>query len=730
MASPTPTSSGGTGPKKMLTYGTSSRKRSISKITREPTPSYSKPTLSTSNHDSRAVQQAHTTSAIQGVPGAASSRLTAPMKMKRSSPTSPHDVRTIAKRKRDHTAPFTPGRPQQTFDLQRLKASSASECTDSGSAKQAGVKEARLEQPGAASASISRMSAHLPIVEASQATKTPPRRRPRLIDALAAQKADTTADDGNSDEADSNLSNSNGIEWPQATQSPANHVGLQVLDRRGGTPANRKVRFTYSQARNVMSEPHTADVLASPSRGADEALHSSLTESQTISPPAIDPFGPDDSDDEKTPHAIKSVHELRRAGANNRFADEMDDLISRVGLPSVPGTEPPTLRRNALCELVQKLQRKDFLRQFRDHASRDTIAHGLGKENDIICGFALVSALFCFLSSGPAPHLLRQLTGDGVGKLLARLLRRDEDIVDMTRQKELNASRGTRLAIEGVKNVILSLPLWHGYEPINVSPRTMALQLMSLLSRCADAASLDQIILDAQPDFICVATWASDVGSQDQVDYALTVFTLATQSSAGVAPRLNSDGGHPARIAKLLSRAFRQWPSRREELDSAILKLALNTTNTEEEAAAFRDSILFARLASRIGFLFGSIFETIQVERLESEKYDELLLVLGVMINIMEHCAPARRAIDESTMNALLKLWQENQKFAGEVSFGNRIEAASPVLKYMAGRFRREKQAERSDWISFSPSRLHVSRWAGKRTARAIYWAGRIAKSH
>ncbi|KAG5975863.1 hypothetical protein E4U55_007551 [Claviceps digitariae] len=507
-----------------------------------------------------------------------------------------------------------------------------------------------------------------------------PSRRPRLIDALAAQKAALAIHDAdaNSDEAESDRCKS-----PERTSVgmlqnlPTCGVRARNLDRRGTTPTNRKVRFTYRESRTIARESHTPETFRNPIRGVENNLDSLIVEAPPDSPPPTDVFALDDSEpDVCTQPAIKSVHELRRAGANNRFADEMDDLLYRIGVPSM---DVSTMRRNALCELVQKLQRKEFIRHFRDHASRDTVVRKIGNEMDSICGFALIAALICFLSSAPAPNLLRQLANDGIGKLLARLLSMDEDISAMASQKKLNMSRITKSSVGEVKAILQHLPIWHGYQPTSISPRTAALQLMALLSRCADAALLDQILLESQQAIITVATWASEQGSFNDVDYALTVFTLQTQSSAGVSPRLNSDGGHPTRISSLLLRAIQWWPSGRTELESAILKLALNTTNAEDEAAAFDDPQLSAKLAICISELFTSVHATIGLGKLENEKYDELLLMLGVMINIMEHCSSARRAVNEDAMGELMTLWKDKQQFVGEADSVNKSKLSVAV---------------------------------------------------
>ncbi|KAG5917482.1 hypothetical protein E4U42_007220 [Claviceps africana] len=566
--------------------------------------------------------------------------------------------RNILLRKRDHAVAFAPDHLKDRTQCRGPEA-----------------------QPVASSDSLIRRFSN-PKSDGSKSAKglSTRARKPRLIDALAAQKAAPATHDANAnlDEAESDR-----CKLPEGTSVrmlqnlPTYGVRIRNPDRRETTPNNRKVRFTYRESRTIARESRTPETLRNCTRGVENNSKSLTVEARPDSPPPTDVFALDESDsDVCTQPAIKSVHELRRAGANNRFADEMDDLLYRIGLPS---TNDLTMRRNALCELVQKLQRKDFLRHFRDHASRDAIAREIGNETDSICGFALTAALICFLSSAPAPNLLRQLANDGIGKLLARLLSMDGDIAVMAAQRRLNLPRNTKLSVGEVKAILQRLPIWHGYQPTSISPRTAALQLMALLSQCADAALLDQILMESQRAIISVATWASEQGSFDDVDYALTVFTLQTQSSAGVSPRLNSDGGHPTRISSLLLKAIQRWPSGRTDLESAVLKLALNTTNAEDEAAAFGDPQLSAKLAVCISELFASVHAAIWLGKLESEKYDELLLMLGVMINIMEHCSSARRAVDENAMGKLMTLWQDKQQSVGEADSVNKSKLSVAV---------------------------------------------------
>lgn len=205
----------------------------------------------------------------------------------------------------------------------------------------------------------------------SHGAQPPPRRRKRLIDALSAQRAKTP-----DSEPDASASDNDDAERTivPGTQTPLSQKSAPDVEMRAAstsnpirTPASKKIKHTYSQARSIRSDTQQSN---DPYGIGPDPLSQSLLPSPP-SKPSGDAFDmPDDDldldeDDNEPKLRIKSAHELRRAGANSRFTDEMEDLLSRIGTPRVPTS---SMRRNALLELSQKLQREEFAVQFRDHA--------------------------------------------------------------------------------------------------------------------------------------------------------------------------------------------------------------------------------------------------------------------------------------------------------------------------------------------------------------------------
>ncbi|KAH6978926.1 hypothetical protein EDB82DRAFT_558543 [Fusarium venenatum] len=505
----------------------------------------------------------------------------------------------------------------------------------------------------------------------------PKKRRPRLIDALAAQRADTESEDSDQeiDEARplsrSNSGTGTEVETPSQqsqsqSQNSQNHSQDSAIWQRN-RPAvalkGRRVKYTYGQSRSILSE--SSSKLSEPSQGIGMATTEEELDALLATPPEPinpDPFAMDDDDDmedDMIRPAIKSVHELRRAGANNRFADEMEDLLARIGTPS---STPSSLRRTALLELSQKLQRKEFISQFRDHATRDKVAANIGQEKDVISGFALSAVLVTFLNFSPAAHLLQQLVSDGLGELLSVLLRVPEDIDEIAAGK-MRLSKTTRNSLHEVKKNLTKLNIWYGRRPEKLSPQTLALQLLNIVCQQIDAMHSSVVIKDVENDLDIIIGNCASANPRTDATLALAVSVLASQSGLTM-----NDGNEISwvaqqthHVARILENSLQQWPEKPGDVETATLKLSINMSNTTHGAAAFSDKLLLSRLSKAILSGFTSAMDTMSNQRLKEETYDGLLLVLGVGINVLERCAPARENMDGEQLDGLVAVYLQNQ---------------------------------------------------------------------
>ncbi|KAI9158820.1 hypothetical protein HJFPF1_06818 [Paramyrothecium foliicola] len=484
-------------------------------------------------------------------------------------------------------------------------------------------------------------------------------RRPRLIDALSAQKRTTSDSDSSPSDDASGPWQSEHNHTPRPRKGLAGQDIRQRQDHRSkDTPKRRKVKYTYSQSRSFIGDSQSSQNINS-GESDPLLLESLLSEtSKPTSPGAFD--FPDDSEDDTSKTAIRSVHELRRAGAHNRFADEMEDLLFRIGTPNCDAL---TMRRNALMELATKLDSADFTNQFRNHAARDSITKGIGDEEDMICAIALAAALVIFLSSGPAPHLLRQMAEDHVGKFLGRMLRVHEDIDNIAALKSTNMSKTSRITLSRVKDLLMKMRIWHGYGMPRLSPRDLGLQLLEMFFRVSEPQHLEMVADELETDLAQLAEHYSGSSSQDSVGIALIVSIFEAQTSATTALSEKPATVHRLvpLIVKLLPKALQSWMDAADEFESNTLKLATNLTNTEAGAAAFDDASILTALTNCIRKGMSALSQFKGDNRMPKRIHDGLLLILGVMINIMEHCVHARRSVSHASIDDLANLYLESQ---------------------------------------------------------------------
>ncbi|KOS17292.1 hypothetical protein ESCO_006345 [Escovopsis weberi] len=294
---------------------------------------------------------------------------------------------------------------------------------------------------------------------------------------------------------------------------------------------------------------------------------------------------------------------------------------------------------------------------------------GIQDEKDIVSAFALTAVLVIFLSSNAAPHLLRQLAEDRIGLWLGGLFATEDDITKIAAQRSTNVSKATRSSLSGVKKILLQMPIWHNYAVSDLSPRTVALQLLNILMRSSDAKYLLQIVSDSSKDLAALANTYQDGGSTDDLDFALLISILETQSglAAMIGHQMSDMQQQASRVAKFLQVTLERWPTRRGELDASLLKLATNTTNHETGSVVFNDVGLLSSLADCICSGFGFVKSAMGSNRFESSVYDELLLILGIMINVVEHCADARSSARGRPLECLVTMWLENQTLMNEV---------------------------------------------------------------
>ncbi|KAK0739180.1 wings apart-like protein regulation of heterochromatin-domain-containing protein [Apiosordaria backusii] len=511
----------------------------------------------------------------------------------------------------------------------------------------------------------------------SQPAKTPKKRR--LIDTLVEQ-----ADEESESEEDIVLSQDSPIS--KTRRSPALRDSSPEPADKGRTMARPVLtakksgpKFTYSQQRSMLAEEDPLFGSGGLGGGLDDMSSKGalfnigrLTKSAALSKFAY----LDEEEELGNSGAVRSIHELRQAGANSRFADEMDDILDRIGAPSAKAS---SLRKGALLELAQKMKTKEFRRQFRDHSGDGALFQSLGEETDLVCGYSILAIVVTLLAASTSAHLIQQLRSHGFAALLTRLLDQSADITQLAKDRKHNASKSTQTTLGAVKASILELPVWKPSSPTALSPRTLALKCLELLLRESTQVSEDEFFSPAITDllfsYLADGTSNSDCWNfpnhQDSWDFALSLHVVEGLSIDAMQSRLSSKWTrkYAPIMADLLDTALSRPIDKYDELESLTLRTSINITNHNPDACQlFVDRRLLGRLAESACGAFSMVMNSMKVEAFLSKVLDSLIIMLGVMINFCVYYPPASETLaDEkggnattSPLNQLIRVFADN----------------------------------------------------------------------
>lgn len=455
------------------------------------------------------------------------------------------------------------------------------------------------------------------------------------------------------------------LKTPKPSKVEMDRSTMAFSPREDASKRSAKIKVTYSQSRTIAKESLPTHSTAENAIGDSK---SGTLLSSPISKKEQDSFHliSESEGEEGRPSAIKSVHELRRAGANNRFSDELEDLLSRIGKPKQP---PSSLRRNALLELFEKLRHQSFASQFRDHTDRDGIVHRIGQEHDIISAFALFAVLTSFLSDRPAPNLLQRLATEGIGELASRMLYYTEDIDTIASQRESNLAKHSRSSLKRMKGHMLKTDIWLGRELAGLSPRTLSLQLLDILYRISDLDSLRRIGAECYPGFASLAGRHVECVGSIGADFDFMVTIMEAQCNVARASGQEDMWlrQHSSNAAYAVRNSLEVWSSAHLRVRSAALRMAINVTNTVDGSLAFHDSKMVSDLSLRIIGGINAVQQAVDQHRVDNDKYELLILTLGVVINILEHCPSARDSVQVSSIHGLTKLHEDHHLSMSEV---------------------------------------------------------------
>ncbi|ATZ48399.1 hypothetical protein BCIN_03g06230 [Botrytis cinerea B05.10] len=513
--------------------------------------------------------------------------------------------------------------------------------------------------------------------------------RKRLIDSLVEQtpRQDSDNEDDDDDDESGNEHENSQLEdhFQHLNNSRAQSLTPEVptftapVQASQGPPITGP-KFTYSRQRSMLVEEDMMEQLA-----FDMPLETpQSSQRRRGSIPSLKPLSSfreeDQQEDEAASTAIRTIHELRQAGANSRFADEVEDLLDRIGRPS---TKLSSMRRSGLLDLGLKMKDKAFVRQFRAHGAEQRLFIEIGQEADVVSGFLMTSLITPILAEGSAPLVVSQLQRQGIAKLLGRLISVEKSFVTVINERKTNMSKMAQKSMAAYHDSLLAIPAWKDLSPHELSPRTLALKCLELMVRqCREAGDASDIISEELNTSLFEilklsnsdAAWDFPHGTK-AVDFYLTLSTLESHS---LVSRIAQDETVWIRqflpiIGNTLNTALNRPLESFGEQQILALKLTVNVTNHNSKACdAIADSDFMFTILRVIVAKFKSM-SSLWAEEEIVVAVDNLILLIGAMINFALWSTKALQNINDfagaakDPLDELIRLFVDNREKTFEV---------------------------------------------------------------
>ncbi|RAL60188.1 hypothetical protein DID88_000810 [Monilinia fructigena] len=457
--------------------------------------------------------------------------------------------------------------------------------------------------------------------------------RKRLIDSLVEQAPHQDSDEENDNDSEDEHNSSQVEDHFQHL----NHLRAHSLTPEIPTITASQVsqgsqiagpKFTYSRQRSMLVEEDMMEQLAfDMPLEVPQASHRRLDSIPPLKP--LSSFREEEEgEDEAANTTIRTIHELRQAGANSRFADEVEDLLDRIGKPAAKTVIHATLR------------------SFRSRHKNE----GQG------IWFLITSLIAPILAEGSVPLVVSQLQQHDIAKLLDRLISVEKSIVSMAKERKTNMSKMAQNSLSAYHDSLLKLPTWKDLSPRELSPRTLALKCLELMVRqIREAGDASDIISEELNTSLFEILKSSDGGASwdlsngtEAINFYLTLSALESHS---LVSRTAQDETAWIRqflpvIGKTLNTALNRPLDSFGEQQILALKLTVNVTNHNPKAC---DAIASSDLMFTILRVIVAKFKNMSNLWAEEEivvAVDNLILLIGAMINFALWSTKALKNID------------------------------------------------------------------------------------
>jgi hypothetical protein len=528
-----------------------------------------------------------------------------------------------------------------------------------------------------------------------------PRRKRRLIDSLvpdpsqsSQQNSQPTHDqfESSDGESESNASqstrgNSEAPPSPSKRARPDFDLDLD-LDDETEKPAKRSnfgrvyssgPKITYSSERTFLAEE--VDLNAPLFGSGASTQFQELLEAADSRPKEKLSIVHEDPDEAPSSQGIKSIHELRQAGVNKRFLDEIEEIMEDI---ETTDANSISRRRNGFLTLAQKFTDKSFVQRFLDNGFDYRLLDDATQDVDIIGNSCLCFVAILALKKD-ASSLDSSKNIQCIIQSLAKLLDNQTTLTVLARDRKSNMSKYAQSQVSDFQLSVENSDLWQFEARVPVSPHLIGLVGLSTFSNerrgnpAVIGALLDGIIKSIAlivTDDLYTSELYEDLLPRDVASLELAVSILVPTVAQ---PRSQEEHAvwstsFYAHLSNLLPSVF-NWPiEKASKLQMLLLRLFVNMSNGNREVCdALGQTGVLNALINMVEQKFQSLdSETDETKR--AATIDMLVLALCLLINLAEISDKSRLNIyklekPQKGLASLLDIFTRLLKQVADVSY-------------------------------------------------------------
>ena len=376
--------------------------------------------------------------------------------------------------------------------------------------------------------------------------------------------------------------------------------------------------------------------------------------------------------------ALRSIHELRKAGGNSRLVSEIEAITDDIS------DEAPmslSLRRKKLLELIARLQESSFRQIFVDQSYESRLIARVETCSDAV-EKVLLSAVFLECLTGPITiRVLSQFNSPLVIRFWVDLLDVDQDITTVSKARTFNMSRTAHSELKDFCRDFLDSNVWSVGKPRGITAQALALQCLEYLVRHArEAGSVDSMLPHHAISRIAQVLVDSPritplhLSEEPNTEFQLALSILESYTIASGAAFDNTvwSGSTLEYILGLLPSLGSRFTGVAESSRSLILRLYLNLTNNNPELCeAFSRPDVLTSIFDMVISHFSNVSRDGTAQALV---LDSLILSLGTLINLAEWCESVRQSTldlcfqGSTYLDHFLQLFVSHQQKTAEVS--------------------------------------------------------------